>query len=452
MGRYPGFTRFLRRTEALGTRLVQPFQEFAAKEAAGGILLIVCAVLAVIWMNSSLGHVYEKLWHAHFGFTAGGKVFERSFHFWINEGLLTIFFFVVGLEIKREVIVGELASVRKAALPAAGALGGVLLPAGIYYLLTRGTPFSVGWGIPMATDIAFVLTALTILGSRIPPSLTLFLVSLAIVDDLCAVVVIAVFYSTHIYAMYLVAAIISLLLLVTINLLGVRRPLPFLLVGSLVWLFTYLSGLHATIAGVAVAFTMPCRSDFDTHSFCEEINNTVRDFKHRKKGVYHYALHETNQSVVHTLEEMCQHVEPPLQRLEHAFHPWVAFAIVPLFVLANTGVAIDGNLLAKALTSWEALGIIAGLFVGKQVGIFVAAWLALKIGFAEMPSGMNLKHLYAGAILCGIGFTMSLFIAELSFPDPAMLSSVKVSIFVASLLSLVVGMGALYWVSKEERG
>jgi NhaA family Na+:H+ antiporter len=379
-------------------------------------------------------------------------VFDRSLHFWINEGLLTIFFFVVGLEIKREVIVGELASVRKAALPAAGALGGVLLPAGIYYLLTQGTPYQVGWGIPMATDIAFVLTALTILGSRLPPTLTLFLVSLAIVDDLVAVVVIAVFYSSKIYLTYLAAAVISLLLLVVINVLGVRRPLPYFLLGAVVWYFTYLSGLHATIAGVAVAFTIPCRSDFDTHSFCNEVNRTVGEFKPLDRGRYHYALHENNQGVVHALEEMCQHVEPPLQRLEHAFHPWVAFAIIPLFALANAGVVIDGPLLAKALTGREALGIILGLFVGKQVGIFAASWLAVKSGLAEMPAGLSFKHLYGGAILCGIGFTMSLFIAELSFPDPAMLASAKVSIFIASVLSLVVGMVVLYGISKGRPG
>ncbi len=443
------FNQFLKRSEAVGTIVVRPFQDFSRLEASGGILMILATIAALLWINSPWGDLYQRLWHTHSAIGLAGKTFDRTLHFWINEGLMTVFFFVVGLEIKREVLVGELTSLRRAAFPASAAVGGVIVPAVIYFLFNAGTPSERGWGIPMATDIAFVMTALTILGTRIPPSLGVFLVSLAIVDDLCAVVVVAAAYSTKIYFGYLGIAFLLLLILMILNVLGTKSPLPYALVGCVIWVFVYLSGIHATVTGVLVALTIPCRSDFDTHRFSESVREAIARFSPQKERGFVYELHDDNQSVVRALETACHRVEPPLQRLEDSLHPWVAFLIVPLFALANAGVMLDPALLKHSLTSMQALGIGVGLFVGKQVGIVSASWLAVRIGFAEMPSGLTFKHVYGGAMLCGIGFTMSLFIGELSLPAPELLNSAKITILAASALSGLAGMSALHYLTRS---
>ncbi|MFC1836139.1 Na+/H+ antiporter NhaA [Thermodesulfobacteriota bacterium] len=444
--------KFFRRSESVGTTIIQPFQAFASLEAAGGILLLAAVVVAMIWANSQWGHLYDEFWHTPLTLGLGGFTFQKSLHFWINEGLMTIFFLVVGLEIKREVLVGELASFRRAALPAVAAAGGVIVPALIFYLVNQGTPSERGWGIPMATDIAFVLTALTILKSRLPASLAVFLVSLAIVDDVCAVIVIAVFYSKNIFLGYLGAAFLLLGVLILLNILGVRKHLPYLAIGSIVWLCVYESGLHATIAGVLIAMTIPCRSDFDTHRFSENAGQVLDSFSVQKERGYIYELHEENQSVVRALETMCQKVEPPLQRLEHLLHPWTTFAIVPLFALANAGVQLDKNLVIAGITSRESIGIILGLFLGKQLGILGATWVAVKARLADMPPDLEFKHVYGGAILCGIGFTMSIFIAELCLPEQGQLLNIaKIGILIGSLLSGVVGMLVLCLTSRVRR-
>lgn len=434
-----------RRGERAGEKLIRPFEAFASLEASGGILMLLMTAAALIWVNSSLQPYYKELLHFPISLGVGDLRFERSIHFWINEILMTIFFFVVGLEVKREVLVGELASIRQAALPAAGALGGVVVPALIYYLLNQGTPAERGWGVPMATDIAFVLGALAVLRSRLPASLAVFLVSLAIFDDLCAVVVIALFYSSDLQLHLLGYAALVLALLAGINVLGFRRPLPYVLLGIVLWVLVYKSGIHATVAGVFLALTIPCRSAFDTCAFADSAGEVIGEFDSQEACGYTLHLHERNQAVIRTLEEMCHRMEPPLQRMEHFLHPWVTFAIMPLFALANAGVGLHWGFLRDALASSESLGIILGLFAGKQVGIFVAVWLAVKSGAALMPEGVNFKHVYGGAILCGIGFTMSLFIAELSFPDPELLAGAKIAILVASVLSGLVGMLVLYF-------
>ena len=437
----------------IGDWIGRPFVTFVSVEAAGGIMMILMTTAAMVITNSQLFELYSRILHINLSVGFDSAIFTRSVHFWINEGLMTCFFLVVGLEIKRETLVGELASVKQAILPAAGALGGVLVPALIYWYFNKGTDSQSGWGVPMATDIAFVLGALTMLSSRVPSSLTIFLVSLAIVDDLVAVVIIAVFYSQAISSFYLSIATMVIVALVVMNILGVRKPSPYIVVGIVLWAFIYASGVHATVAGVIVALTIPARSARDTHGFAEDAKQLIEEFRNQRSRDYLIHLREENQMVIRQLESMFRQIEPPLQRLEYVLHPWVIFGIMPIFALANAGVILNAGLLANAATSNQSLGIMLGLFVGKQVGIFSSTYLAVKLGIATLPESVTMKHVYGGAILCGIGFTMSLFIAELSFTQqPELLNEAKVSILAGSLLSGLIGTTILYLIGQKENG
>jgi Na+:H+ antiporter, NhaA family len=438
--------------ESVGDRIVQPFQAFFALETAGGMVLVAMTVVALVLANSGAAGLYADFLHLTLGIVVGESAFTRDVHFVLNELLMTIFFLVVGLEIKRELLVGELASARKAALPVIAAMGGVAIPALIYAAINGGGPAERGWGIPMATDIAFVVGALAMLGSRVPQSLAVFLVSIAIVDDLCSVMVIAVFYSAHISISFLGLAALGLGVLVLVNLLGFRHPVPYVVVGLLVWVLVYLSGVHATVAGVLIAMTVPQRSKTDTFVFADKVQRVFGEFKPSGSRGYVNHLSESNASVVRTLERLCVSVEPPLQRLEHVLHPWVAFVIVPLFALGNAGIAVQWHALQSALASKEGLGIILGLFLGKQIGIFCATWVAIRAGLADLSGDLSFRHVYAGAVLCGIGFTMSLFIADLSFSSPDLLDKAKLAVLFGSLLSAVVGMGLLHRFTAEPSG
>jgi NhaA family Na+:H+ antiporter len=437
----------------IGDWIGRPFVTFVSVEAAGGIMMILMTTAAMVITNSQLFELYSRILHINLSVGFDSAIFTRPVHFWINEGLMTCFFLVVGLEIKRETLVGELASVKQAILPAAGALGGVLVPALIYWYFNKGTDSQSGWGVPMATDIAFVLGALTMLSSRVPSSLTIFLVSLAIVDDLVAVVIIAVFYSQAISPVYLSMATMVIVALVVMNILGVRNSSPYIVVGIVLWAFIYASGVHATVAGVIVALTIPARSARDTHGFADDAKQLIEEFKNQRARDYLIHLREENQMVIRQLESMFRQIEPPLQRLEYVLHPWVIFGIMPIFALANAGVILNSGLLANAATSNQSLGIMLGLFVGKQVGIFSATYLAVKLGIATLPKSVTMKHVYGGAVLCGIGFTMSLFIAELSFTQqPELLNEAKVSILAGSLLSGLVGTAILYLIGQKGNG
>jgi NhaA family Na+:H+ antiporter len=437
----------------IGDWIGRPFITFVSVEAAGGIMMILMTTAAMVITNSQLFELYSRILHINLSVGFESAIFTRSVHFWINEGLMTCFFLVVGLEIKRETLVGELASVKQAILPAAGALGGVLVPALIYWYFNKGTDSESGWGVPMATDIAFVLGALTMLSSRVPSSLTIFLVSLAIVDDLVAVVIIAVFYSQAISPFYLGMAAMVIVALVVMNILGVRNSSPYIVVGIVLWAFIYASGVHATVAGVIIALTIPARSARDTHGFADDAKQLIEEFKNQRARDYLIHLREENQMVIRQLESMFRQIEPPLQRLEYVLHPWVIFGIMPIFALANAGVILNSGLLANAATSNQSLGIMLGLFVGKQVGIFSATYLAVKLGIATLPESVTMKHVYGGAVLCGIGFTMSLFIAELSFTQQTeLLNEAKVSILAGSLLSGLIGTTILYLIGQKGDG
>lgn len=426
--------------------LIRAFQQFVKLEASGGILLLVCAVFALIWANSPFQASYDGLWHTLITVDLGVIEISNSLLHWINDGLMAVFFFVVGLEIKREVLTGELASPKKAALPMAAALGGMIVPALIYFSLNVGGAGASGWGIPMATDIAFALGVVTLLGPRVPLALKVFLTALAIIDDLGAVLVIAFFYTAELSWNALGLAALLLVVLVVVNRSGVRKTLVYVLLGIVLWLAFLKSGIHATIAGVLLAMTIPSRKKIDAPSFAHYGRKLIKLFADDiEEG--RSDLTQKQREAVHTLEEISEGIQSPLQRLEHALHPWVAFFIMPVFALANAGVALNSDMLSVAFTSSVTWGVLLGLLFGKQVGVFLFAWLAVRSGMAVLPSRVTWRKLYGVAWLTGIGFTMSLFIGSLAFDDPATLDSAKIGIISASILA---GVGGWAFLSQKK--
>lgn len=418
--------------------ILRPFQHFFQTEAAGGLILLACAVIALIWANSPWGDSYTGLWQTRLTLSLGATGFGKPLLLWINDALMAVFFLLVGLEIKREVLVGELSSLRQAILPLAAALGGMLVPAGIYLLLNAGTAGSAGWGIPMATDIAFSLGVLALLGGQVPLELKVFLTALAIIDDIGAVLVISIFYTSQIVWLALLVALGVLALLFTANRTGVSHPLVYTLLGIALWLALLQSGVHATIAGVLLAMTIPANRRIDAGEFIDRSRQILDEFQAASHGVHTSLMNEEQRSALEALEHASAAVEPPLQRMEHTLHPWVAFGIIPLFALANAGVQINGMGAAGGGES-VTLGVIAGLVLGKPVGILLASWIALLTGFAQMPAAVSWRHIAGVSCLAGIGFTMSLFIADLAFGDAALLTAAKLGILVASLLSGIAG-------------
>ncbi|MEZ4699841.1 MAG: Na+/H+ antiporter NhaA [Rhodothermales bacterium] len=421
---------------------VQPVQRFIQMEASGGILLLLCAVAAIIWANSPFAAAYFHLWETHIAIELGHSMVSMHLMHWINDGLMAIFFFMVGLEIKREMLSGELASPKKAALPIAGAIGGMIVPAVLYAAFNAGTASAGGWGIPMATDIAFALGVVILLGKRVPLALKVFLTALAIVDDLGAVLVIAFFYTSDLNFISLGIGAAFLVALIAINRMGVRRPAPYVMLGIGLWVAFLQSGVHATISGVLLALTIPASRKMGAYAFMA----VSRDLAYKYMG-----LTEPNQRdlkhdqahVVHEIEHACKDVSSPLVRMEHALHGWVNFLIMPLFAFANAGVRFVGTDITAALTSHVTIGVIVGLFVGKQIGVSLFSWLSIRLGLAEMPSGTTWRQFYGVSLLAGIGFTMSLFVSNLAFTEAAMLDSAKMGILLASTIAGVAGWIAL---------
>lgn len=432
--------------------LFKPFHQFFQLQTSGGILLLLATVFALLWANSAWREAYELLWHSPLGFQWGNFKFARPLHFWINDGLMAIFFFVVGLEIKREIWVGELSTPKKAALPLMAAVGGMLFPAIIYVLLTglRNSAYMPGWGIPTVTDIAFALGVLAILGSRVPVGLKVFLTALAIIDDLGAILLIALFYSQGLHLEYALVAFVILVLLFGLNRLRIDSPLPYALLGVLLWAAILKSGLHATIAGVLLAFTIPARSRINPYDFYEKGQACLLRFNQADQEVssnQHSGMMLTNQehqASVQELELLCEEVQSPLQKLEHILHPWVGYVILPLFALANAGVSLPAEGPLTTLLHPIGIGIVLGLFLGKQFGITAFSWLAVKLGVAELPQGVNWSLIYGASILGGIGFTMSLFISVLAFQSVDYITDAKMGVLLASLLSGIVGTIVLW--------
>ena len=418
----------------LGVKVRLIFQEFARIEASGGIILLICAILALLWANSQWAEYYYQLWATDFGITFGDFSFTHHLLEWVNNGLMVIFFFVVGLEIKRELTTGELANLKRAMLPIMAAIGGMLVPAGTYLLLNAGNPGNPGWGIPMATDIAFTLGIMALLGSRAPLSLKIFFTALAIADDLGAVLVIAMFYTSEISWVYLLIAALLFIALIGLNRSRVYSPLPYALLGIGLWAAFLGSGIHATIAGVLLALTIPTRSPPNTQALLAQCVAVMNEFDKPKKG--RIPPEEQQQVAAQTLDTVADRMQSPAQRMEHDLHPWTTYLILPLFALANAGVTLE---FTESLISPISLGIILGLVFGKPLGITLFSWIAVKSRLAELPANISWLQVFCASWLAGVGFTMSLFIASAAFDSPLLLSQAKLGILIASLVAGIIG-------------
>ena len=430
-------------SERAGVRLLQPFQLFAQRQASGGLVLLGCAILALAWANAPWAWAYEQMLHLPLGISLGDQELRLSLRHWINDGLMSLFFFGVGLEIKREFLVGELAERRKAILPIVAAAGGMLLPALIYAGFNFNSAGAKGWGIPMATDIAFALGALTVLGSRIPDSLKVFLVALAIVDDLGALLVIAIFYTASIdwHGIAIIAAV--LLALWMANRLGARRDVVFLLLGLGLWVGFFMSGLHATLAGVLTALFVPVRVKILAEALPQVIHRGANHIEAQAHDSEPDAMHPDRVAIIGAIGGSLNAATAPLQRIEHSVQPWITYGILPLFGLFNAGIAIDATVL-RTLPTAVPLGIILGLVLGKSLGISLASWLAVKTGLAELPEGATWQQLIGTACLAGIGFTMALFISGLAFNDSHFEREAQLAILIGSLLAAAIGIAILW--------
>lgn len=428
--------------------ILQPFQEFAKLSASGGILLFLCTVAALVWANSAWSESYFALWHTRFTIAFGGFELSKPLELWINDGLMAIFFFVVGLEIKREVLTGELRTLREASLPVAAAVGGMIAPALIYISFNFGTDGARGWGIPMATDIAFSLGVLQLFGSRVPLGLKVFLTAFAIVDDIGAVLVIAMFYTDQIAMGPLGSAVMLLAFMFALNRAGVRSPIPYAVLGAVLWVAVLKSGIHATIAGVLAAMAIPAWSRINISRYLAEGRAVLDQYEGSGSSAGgEQMLTPRQMAAVHTLEQLSEGVQTPLQRLEHGLHPWVTFLILPVFALANAGVSLTGGGLGL-LTHSVSIGIILGLVLGKLVGVTLFSWLAVRMGIAGLPPSVTWKQLFGAACLGGIGFTMSLFIANLAFGDSPLLAAAKIGILAASIIAGLLGAAILFFTGK----
>ena len=433
--------------------LLQPFQQLSRHAAFSGILLLACTLIALVWANSAWRQSYHDFWHTDIAVQIGTLSLGKSLAHWVNDGLMAVFFFVVGLEIKRELLVGDLASVRQAAVPIAGAIGGMALPAVAYVIAiaVSGGEGMKGWAIPAATDIAFALGVMAILGRRVTVTLKIFLTAVAIVDDIGAVLIIALFYSSDLSLLALGFAGFALILLITANLLHIRRPIVYGILGILLWLAFLQSGVHATIAGVILAFTIPSRFRIRGAEFTSFSQEMIDDFRKLGGNQDDIMTNPQRQASVYALERACEYVQTPLQRLEHKLHPFVAWFVMPVFALANAGVELGEGLLA-ALLSPIALGVISGLFLGKQVGVWLATWIAVKMGIGALPEGITWRQIYAAGCLAGIGFTMSMFIAGLAFGEGPALAQAKIGILAGSLMSGVLGCVLLHAATAGTQG
>ena len=439
---------------------VSPLALFLKQDAVAACLLLLSALAALIVANSPAHEWYEHLWHTHLGLSLGDWTLDQTLHHWINDGLMAIFFFMVGLEIKRELLVGELATFRKALLPAMAAAGGMVLPALIFAGLNFGSDAVKGWGIPMATDIAFATGVLALLGKRVPAAIGVFLVALAIVDDIGSVLVIAVFYTDQLALRPLLVGAFLILLSYGMSRLGIRWTFPYVTVGIIIWFEFLQSGVHATIAGVLLAFTIPADARYETPHFFGRMTTLLYRFTDAEDYKNPLLVNARQQSLIRAILKECHHVEAPLQRIEHFLHPFSVFVIMPIFAFANSGVTIDFASIGSTLLQPVTLGALAGLMLGKQLGVMLFSFGAVKMGWAELPKGIRWTHVYGVSWLAGIGFTMALFIDELAFKTAGLtgdaaetmirhLAEAKVGIFLASFLSGVGGYLLLRYFCRK---
>lgn len=419
-------------------RLVgRPVARFLHVEAAGGILLLVATVVALVWANSPAEQSYEDLWRTDIVVRFGNVAIEEDLRHWVNDGLMAVFFFVVGLEIKRELVAGQLASVRDASLPAIAALGGMVVPAAVYLAINAGGRGAPGWGIPMATDIAFALGVLALLGPRIPAALKVLLLALAIVDDIGAIAVIAIFYTDEISTGWLALAGAGLGGVALLRRAKVWYPPIYVVVGGLVWLATHESGIHATIAGVALGLLTPATpflAEVDADRIADELSSDV----------------DVEASEVRDISFRIRESVSVAERLEDGLHPWASYVVVPIFALANAGIPLSGAALVDAAASPVTVGVVLGLVVGKTIGVLGAIALAVRLGLSDLPVGVTRRHIVGMAALAGIGFTVSLFVTGLAFDDPALQDEAKTGVFVASLVAAIVGSVVLLGIRPDQ--
>ena len=420
-------------------QIIGPFEEFFKSQVAGGLVLLGVTALALFLANSPWSDLYFRLWELKLTVGIAPFALSKSLSHWINDGLMAVFFFVVGLEIKREFLAGELSGARKAALPIAAAMGGMLVPALFFMLIGPEGLQARGWAIPMATDIAFALGVIALLGDRIPRSLAIFLTALAIVDDLGAVLVIALFYTGDLNLSALAIGAMFLATLAIGNRAGIKNPNYYVLVGLLLWIALLKSGIHATVAGVLIGMTVPVRPRHSHEKFLAEAEGLVASY--RAKGTIPGPfLHEDKLGTLLALEHACHDALSPLQRMEHEMHHWVVFGVMPIFALANAGITLDLHELATAVSHPVTIGIGVGLLLGKPLGITLFAWLAVRLGLAELPAGTRWPQIFGLGLLGGIGFTMSLFITNLAYESaPELVAAAKVGIFAASLFAGILG-------------
>ncbi len=424
-------------------------ENFLAKEAYSGLFLFAAALIALVWANSPWSASYFNLWHTPVGLEIGEHIIDMNLSHWINDGLMALFFLVIGLEIKRALTVGELSSLRKAAFPIAAAVGGMIVPVLLYMavnLQQGGEPS--GFGIPMATDIAFVLGFLLILGNRVPLSLKIFVTSLAVVDDLGAVILIALFYTSSLNLAALGYSMIVFAALILLNRFGIKRLTPYLLLGVVLWFLIEASGVHATIAGILLALTIPVRSRISAKQFLDICHYKLTGFKQEETERKNILLTQEQQDSLEDIEDAYEAVQSPLVRLEHLLHSITAFLVMPLFALANAGVRISG--ISLPLIEPASLGILLGLVLGKPLGIISATYLAYRLGWAQIPSSLSWKHIIGAGILSGVGFTMSIFITHLAFDDANTIALAKLFIVACSIFMGIAGVLYLWRISAKK--
>jgi NhaA family Na+:H+ antiporter len=422
--------------------IIGPFQRFFKKLVSGSYPLFLAAIFAIIWANISAAS-YHSFWHAELSYSFGQIQVSKSLVHWIDEALMTLFFFVVGLEIKREILVGGLSSFKQAALPIAAAAGGMIVPAAIYLVLNYGTPETRGWGIPMATDIAFSLAVLAMLKDKVPKGLRIFLSAFAIADDLGAVVVIALFYTATVVWQNLLISVAFMVALAVVNRLWIRRTLVYVLLGIGMWLSFLGSGVHATVAGVVVAMFIPASGKYDTDTFIRNVRAYLDEIACDSECGNSILMNRQHLNAVQAINLACLNVETPLQRLEHGLQSWVAYLVLPLFALANSGLVLKGIDFVSAISQPVTLGILGGLVLGKPLGISLFTYLGSRLLKAPLMPDIKWSHILGISLLGGIGFTMSLFISGLSFSSAQMLDFSKLAIIAGSAVSGILGLAVL---------
>lgn len=416
-------------------KILSPFQKFVQLQTSSGILLLATTIIALVWANSAFAESYQSFWNYEFGFVSDSFELKKPLILWVNDGLMAIFFFLIGLEIKRELLIGELNTAKKIMFPLFGAIGGIIVPVALFLILNENPETLKGWGIPMATDIAFALAILKVLGNRVPLSLKIFLTAFAIVDDLAAVLVIAIFYSSSLDLVMLGAALAILAVIYILSYRGLYFEFLTIVSGFVVWLLFLKAGLHPTLAGILMAFAIPVRQKISTFEFTDQLETIVGNIK--KSTVLQKPVLSADQlELIDDLDDWSDQYRSPLQHLEHKLHNWVAYLVIPTFALANAGVALtsdglDENLVVKIMIS---------LILGKSIGITGIIFLMRKLKIIDVPKDISNKQIIGVSFLAGIGFTMAIFIASLAFNDsPEYIDSAKIGILIGSLLSAIIG-------------